>query len=395
LQEYKVKISGIGCCLIDHVYMGYCYDNPEFRRLLSKVPGDGGIIPGGLVFSEDLEQFAKTPYPELLQRLIGGKPPDFSNLGGPAVVALVHASQILEDTPIRFYGVTGEDRQGEQIRELIARTPLQVELKPLPGKASPSSDVLVDPTQHEGKGERSFINTIGAAGFFGAEDVPDALYDAEIVLCGGTALVSRLHDGLKTVLRRAKQQGCITVVGTVYDFRNQKLNPDRRWPLGEPGSYRYIDLLVTDAEEACRLTGTNRLEAAAQQFIDSGVGALIITHGAENILVWAREGLFRAHALSFRPVSRRIDEILEEHPERRKDTTGCGDNFVGGVLVSLAMQLQEKGNAPFDLRDVCAWGASSGGFACMYHGGTYYEQKRGEKRSVLEPIVAAYHKESA
>jgi hypothetical protein len=59
------------------------------------------------------------------------------------------------------------------------------------------------------------------------------------------------------------------------------------------------------------------------------------------------------------------------------------------------MQLQEKGNAPFDLRDVCAWGASSGGFACMYHGGTYYEQKRGEKRSVLEPIVAAYHKESA
>jgi hypothetical protein len=30
----------------------------------------------------------------------------------------------------------------------------------------------------------------------------------------------------------------------------------------------------------------------------------------------------------------------------------------------------------------------------MYHGGTYYEQKRGEKRSVLEPIVAAYHKES-
>jgi D-lyxose ketol-isomerase len=37
----------------------------------------------------------------------------------------------------------------------------------------------------------------------------------------------------------------------------------------------------------------------------------------------------------------------------------------------------------------------SGGFACFYLGGTYFEEKTGEKRSKMEPYYDAYRKQIA
>jgi hypothetical protein len=89
------------------------------------------------------------------------------------------------------------------------------------------------------------------------------------------------------------------------------------------------------------------------------------------------------------PVSAYLDNLMEQDPSLRKDTTGCGDNFLGGVLVSIARQL---GNTtPLSMLDICAWGAASGGFTCTYHGGTYLETETGEKLKHLLPIVGAYH----
>jgi len=391
-----MKIAGVGCCLVDYVYSDFRYEHPLFQELLSKKPGDGGIIPGGLVFSEDLEAFAGKPFDELLRQLVEGKLPDISNLGGPSVVALVHAAQMLyyTDADVVFYGGIGKDERAEQIRSFLDKTPIQYEFKTFPHLSSPSTLVFSDPTEHGGKGERSFINTIGAAGAYTVDDIPESCYDADILLCGGTALVPQIHEGLGTILRRAKQKGCITVVGTVYDFKNEKRNPGKPWPLGDADSYQYIDLLITDAEEALKLTGAETLEEAGRLFIKFGASSAIITHGAKEVLVCSQGGLFQPISLTKMPVSKYVDDLLDEYPEKRRDSTGCGDNFVGGAVTYIALELKKGNKESLDIQKACAWGAASGGFTCMYDGGTYYELEPGEKRKAVEPILSAYYQQT-
>ena len=47
-------------------------------------------------------------------------------------------------------------------------------------------------------------------------------------------------------------------------------------------------------------------------------------------------------------------------------------------------------NCQFDLKDACRWGIVSGGFACFYYGGTYIEQKEGEKLAHLQKLYNQY-----
>lgn len=387
-----MRIAGAGCCLVDSIYMNSSYDDEAFKKIMSIEKGDGGLIEGGLVFSEDIEIFARRPYKEVLKDLTKSKSPDVENLGGPAAVALVHASQILakEGVEVSFYGAVGNDERAHHVRQAIAKTPLKGELKEIPNEKTATTDVFDDPSQRNGKGERSFINTIGAAGFYGPEDIPSSFYEADITLLGGTALVPRLHDGMHTVLKKAKESGCITVVGTVYDFRNEKKAPNKQWPLGTMDSYKQIDLLIVDEEEALKLSGTTDVKEAANVLISYGAGALIITRGALDILVYSNGSIISQCSLTSMPVSRYMDELMGKNPSIRKDTTGCGDNFVGGVLVALAKHFLKKGNNPLNMRDVCAYGAASGGLTCTYHGGTFYETEIGEKAALLQPVVHAY-----
>ncbi|HHU87996.1 MAG: carbohydrate kinase family protein [Sphaerochaetaceae bacterium] len=387
-----MKISGAGCCLIDSIYMDCSYQDEAYTKLWSKEPGDGGLIEGGLVFSEELQKFANRPYSDILEELTKGREPDVVNLGGPAVVALVHASQILAEAGVEvsFHGAVGKDELANRVRDAVKNTPLKTYLKEVAGERTATTEVFDDPTQRDGKGERSFINTIGAAGYFGSNDLADSFYDADLILLGGTALVPQLHDELATVLAKAKERGIITVVGTVYDFRNERANPGQRWPLGSDEAYKNIDLLLVDEEEALKLSGKTEIFEAAHELIRFGVGALIITRGALDMLVYSTGKLIAKHELASMPVNTYIDDLMRADPSLRKDTTGCGDNFVGGALVALATHFNKKGPEQIEMREICAWGATSGGYTCMYHGGTYHEKEVGEKARLLQPALEAY-----
>jgi sugar/nucleoside kinase (ribokinase family) len=391
-----MRISAAGCCLIDYLYREVPYTGDAFKSCLSRNPGDGGIIEGGLVFAEDLERFSGKSFSAVCRELVGDVLPDTVNLGGPAIVAAVNAAQILEGSGVEctFYGAIGDDGVGEDIISFVGKTPVVPEFRIVEGISSSSTMVLADPEAHGGKGERSFINTIGAAGFFAGEHLPDSFFASDIVLIGGTGLVPALHDDLGTVLPRAKAGGAVTIVGTVYDFRNQKLRPDERWPLGGEEAYANMDLLVTDAEEALRLTGASTLKGAAEQFMTWKTGAFIITHGSKNYLLWSSGDFYAPVALSEFPVSARVDELLAADPSLKGDTTGCGDNFLGGLTASTAMQMiGTAGKSAPDLKEAAAWAAASGGFACFYRGGTYHETGEGEKRARLEPLVEAYRRQ--
>jgi sugar/nucleoside kinase (ribokinase family) len=399
-RKGAIRIGGVGCSLVDYLYRDVSFGDGVFKEYVSQRPGDGGIIPGGLVFSEDLEAYSGKTFSGIARHLLGGKAPDTINLGGPAIVALVHAAQLLEEEGIEvsFFGAVGDDSGGKQIDSFLEKTPVKVHLETFSRKASPATTVLSDPRGNGGRGERSFINTLGAALSYQPEMIPHAFFRSDIALFGGTALVPAIHDNLGALLRQVKEQGGMSVVGTVYDFRNEQRFPDATWPLAGEDGWKDVDLLVTDAEEAFRLSGERDIEKAARMFIDLGVGAAIITQGADSLLLWVgkhNSAGFLLPRRSLFPVSAWVDRELEAHPEKRGDTTGCGDNFLGGLLSSLAEQLQNRSTsaAGIDLEEALAWGAASGGFACFHLGGMYHQKTPGEKRKLLEPIVADYRRQ--
>jgi hypothetical protein len=82
-----IKLSGVGCSLMDFLYANIDFESDVFKKYLSGKPGDGGLTPGHLVFLDDLEIFSGSKAQNILDELTGGKAPDTHNIGGPAIVA--------------------------------------------------------------------------------------------------------------------------------------------------------------------------------------------------------------------------------------------------------------------------------------------------------------------
>ena len=399
MTKRRFTIAGTGCGLLDYIYGQVDFSTEAFQRCRSRTQGDGGLEPGKLSFTEDFEAFAGRPLESVLAEITAGKPVDAVNIGGPSIVALIHAAQILDPArfAIRYIGAVGDDEEGAELARQLARTPLgNASLAELIVKSerTPRTVVLSDPSFDHGRGERTFINTIGAAGQLVEKNLDDTFFAADLVAFGGTAITPGLHDGLDRLLARAKANGAFTLVNTVYDFRAQRQNPASRWPLGASDeSYRLTDLLLTDFEEALRLSGSETLDDALAFFIAQGVGAVIVTNGSRDVALRIGSARYKPCAADRLPVSQAIVAELAAHPERKGDTTGCGDNFVGGVIADVARQL-EAGATQIDLAEAIAWGAVSGGLACFSLGGVYYEAKPGEKLAMMARYLAAYRSSS-
>lgn len=390
----QIKVSGVGCCLVDYLFNNISFTSKTFSKYISKKSGDGGLTPGQLVFAEEFEKFSNQDLELAIQEITHGKPPDKVNIGGPGIVALIHTAQMLEKTgcQVRFYGGRGADEAGESLQSSLAKTPVNTDNYKQENGATPSTVVLSDPRFHKGTGERIFINSIGAAGNYLPEYLDDRFFASDVVVFGGTALVPVIHDNLTELLTRAKTNGCVTVVNTVYDFRNQKANPDKKWPMGKSdNSYRNIDLLITNHEEALQLSGKSKLTEALEFFKKAGTGAVLVTNGAKNITLSAGESsIFGETKPTEMPVSDTISKELNKGGSG--DTTGCGDNFAGGVIASLVMQLQNN-ISKFNLKEAATWGIVSGGFSCFYMGGTFHQNEPGEKQKRIFPYYKAYLKQ--
>lgn len=400
-----IRVSGVGSCLIDRLYNDVPFNSDTFSPYLSKNRGDGGLYPGHLVFKEEFEKFCNKNLQSALKEITHQKQADKLNIGGPCIVPLIHASQLTHDTncDFSFYGCRGNDDDGDYIISSIEGPRLDVTNYVVKEDLTPSTTVLSDPDYDNGNGERIFINQLGVAADYSPHEINDAFFRSDITVFGGTALVPNIHDNLTGLLKRAKGNNSITILNTVYDYRNEKLNPRQRWPLGENDeSYKFIDLLIADREESLRLSGKKTIRGAMSFFKSKGTGAVIITSGAENIHFYSKGRIFYPVQHSTLPVSKAVAEDLRKGLSG--DTTGCGDNFVGGVIASLVEQLGEKyqiqnnfdetdnketGNK-LDLTRANILGVVSGGFACLYVGGTYIENYEGEKKSLLNPYYKKY-----
>jgi sugar/nucleoside kinase (ribokinase family) len=389
----KIIVSGVGCCLVDLLFNDVDFGSVNIRPYLSLRRGDGGLTPGHLVFKEEFENFSGSSFDLVLKKITGGRSYDKINIGGPSVVSLIHVAQLIdsEQCEVRFCGRGGKDEIGEYLISSLQKTPVVLKDYKLIDNQTPSTVVLSDPDYDNGHGERMFINSIAAAWDYSPDELDDDFFNSDIVVFGGTALVPRIHDHMTTLLKKAKSRGCITIVNTVFDFRNEKANPSEKWPLGESDeSYLYIDLLIADQEEALRLSGKRDPNAALKYFKDRKVSSLIITNGSKNISTYSDGRFFNTTGSKEMPVSQKIlDELMNP---RGGDTTGCGDNFVGGVIASLVTQLR-NGISHFDLQEACSWGIVSGGFTCFYMGGTFFEKYTGEKRDGIKPYYESYKRQ--
>jgi sugar/nucleoside kinase (ribokinase family) len=392
MGQRKITVSGTGCALADFLYTGIRFDSPAFRKYCSRQNGDGGLCPGKLVFKEELENFSGVDYRQILKEISGNSKPDTFSPGGPGLVSFIHASQMLNpgQFEIKFYGSLGIDKTADNILELIRKTPLNIDnYRKRSDLPTAYTDVLSDPTFSDGHGERTFVNNIGAAWDFSPEMLTDDFFRSDITCFGGTALVPQIHDSLSDLLKRSKQNNSITLVNTVFDFRNEKKNPDKPWPLvSSDDDFELIDLLITDREESMKISGQSNEKDAALFFIQKKVSSFFITNGANHIIVFSDGKLFSKSDLRLFPVSRMVT------PELRSwgDTTGCGDNFAGGIISSLSLQINKE-RGYLDLISALSWAVASGGFCCSYVGGTYLESYKGEKLHKIEELRNSYLKQ--
>ena len=405
-----MNIHGTGCGLLDCIYADEDFSGHAYQKAMSKKTGDGGLTPGQLVFSDALEKFMGKPYDDVLTSLTNNKAPDARNLGGPSAVSLAHAAQILagkksNSFAVRYFGACGNDNTAYTIKEKLAALPFadaSMVQKNCPGSRV---DVFSDPRYDNGCGERTFVYRRGAQDEFRPEDLGDDFFNADIIAFGGTALVPHLHDNLTELLKRSGNCGAITEVNLVFDFRSEANNPGQKWKLGvKDDAYPFIDILIADQEEALKTSGKDSAENAALWFLDSGCGAVVITRGSKPVVLCAGSTgrLFKKTGLIYLPVCEEIDKTLANNPEKRGDTTGCGDNFAGQVIAELALAIasgekdgsdNQDSPACLDLREICIPAVVAGGYACFIVGGTYYEKETGEKRQILEPFIKAYREQ--
>ncbi|MFP3040513.1 carbohydrate kinase family protein [Treponema primitia] len=388
-------IHGTGCCVIDFLYPSIDFTAPSFQQALSRKDGDGGLSPGRLVFAEDFERFMGKPYETALRDISGGIPPASRSLGGPSVVSLTHAAQVLrEKAQVCFFGIRGSDETGELVDASLSRLPFREYRLLKKPAAAPRTDVFSDPHYDNGHGERTFINLLGAARNFDPTDLGDNFFDADIIAFGGTALTPSIHDGLTGLLKRARENGAVTVVNLVYDYRSEINTPGRKWKLGTgDDAYPSIDVLIADRDEALKTSGCSSSEDATAWFLSRGTGAVLITEGARSIRIAAGKGVCNPLETQTLPVCEEVNRELADFPERRGDTTGCGDNFAGGIIAGIAEQLALAPRGKIDLREACILGTAAGGFACFTVGGVFYETYPGEKRERLAPYIASYRKQ--
>jgi sugar/nucleoside kinase (ribokinase family) len=456
------RVNATGCSLVDNLYGHVDFSSETYRRLSSRKPGDGGLATGGLVFAEAFAEFAasagqenggkgghggnapaagnpaggqdsglsgspgspdsgpaETDYPGILKSLTGSPGPDSSNIGGPGIVPVIHAAQVKQNPDIlyRFAGVLGRDDNGRRFRERMETAGFPLKDSRESDLPTPSTDVLSDPAYDGGRGERTFINTIGAAGTYTPESLPEDFFDGDFLLFGGTALVPPLHDNLDKLCRRGREAGAFVMVTTVFDFRNEARLQGKPWPLVD--DYGNIDLLVTDREEALKISGEASPEAAMNWFLNRGCRGVVVTQGADAVLLGTAQGQNGLNGLvqsapggggagRFLPPGRRsmptcryADEVVAGLTKKR-DTTGCGDNFVGGMVDSLAHQMAamaaEKSGGPaggdrLNLEEAVISGIAAGSVALTCLGGVYYEEKPGEKFKAMKPYFDAYRRE--
>ncbi len=224
--------------------------------------------------------------------------------GSAAIVAAKHGLRV------QAVGGVGADDMGKWVLSKLRSFHVDVEnMEICEDYATSSSIVTTRPD-----GARPALHKLGAtAGFYVTDERIDRVLDTNILHVGGVGLMDRMDKGRTAeVMAEAKARGCATTLD-VFAVTPEDL------PLVAP-LLPHTDYFMPSEEEATALSGLTDFEDIANFLLDRGVGAVIMTLGAQGAMYRGRNGT-------------RID--LPAFDIGVVCTCGCGDCFNAGFATGL------------------------------------------------------------
>lgn len=209
---------------------------------------------------------------------------------------------------VRLAGMIGQDALGDAVLAELKTTGMCLEaVARKAGVPTSAAIVLVSDD-----GERSFFYRNGGNELLANSHVADSsLKAASLVHVGGALKLLSLD--LAELMSRAKSFGCTTSLDTDWDVHDN-------WMERLAGALPRIDYLMTNEEEAARLTGKEVPGGAARDLLARGPQAVVIKRGRQGAMLATRSG-------------------ITEFPAYRvevQDTTCAGDSFAAGFLLGVS-----------------------------------------------------------
>lgn len=160
--------------------------------------------------------------------------------------------------------------------------------------------------------DRTMATYLGITGGLGRHElVPEALEASRYLYIEGYLATSEsARDAAVHARERARAAG----VRTALSLSDPAIVANFAGPLREIIGDG-LDLVFANADEACGMAGTERLEDAAE-WMKGIAGEFVITRGADGSLVWDGDSLIEVDAEPVEPL----------------DTVGAGDMFAGAFL---------------------------------------------------------------
>lgn len=224
--------------------------------------------------------------------------------GSAAIVAAKHGLKV------RAIGGLGEDLMGEWVLRRLGDFGVNCDLMArVPEMMTSSSIVTTRPD-----GARPALHKRGAtAGFYVSDAQIDQALDTKIFHIGGVGLMDAMDTGRNAeLLSEAKARGITTTLDVFAS------TPDDL-PLIQP-LLRSTDYFMPSEEEAMALSGLTDFEEISAFLLDQGVGAVILTLGADGVMYRDQSG-------------QKID--LPAYKIDVVCTCGCGDCFNAGFATGL------------------------------------------------------------
>jgi sugar/nucleoside kinase (ribokinase family) len=224
--------------------------------------------------------------------------------GSAAIVAAKHGLKV------QAVGGVGNDLMGDWVLRRFGDFGVDTEMmQRIPDMTTSSSVVTTRPD-----GARPALHKRGAtAGFYVTDGQMDRVLDTKILHIGGVGLMDAMDKGRNAeLLAEAKARGITTTLdvfaSTPEDF-----------PLIRP-LLAHTDYFMPSEEEAMALSGMTDYEEIAAFLLDQGVGAVILTLGADGAMYRDQRGQ------KIDIPSYKIDVVC---------TCGCGDCFNAGFATGL------------------------------------------------------------
>lgn len=280
--------------------------------------------------------------------------------GGHAANVAIDLAK-LGQRDVAVAGCIGNDAFGDFMERELTDQGLQVYPERLSGVPTSKNIVLVV------RGEdRRFYAELAANTMLSPVHVLHVLEETRPALFyQGTVGGLRALDGhVESVLTRAGELGCLTVVDVVRPYERGWRNLEESLPL--------VDVLHCNDLEAAALTGEEDLATAAATLTDAGVVLCLITMGADGLVAALGETMLKMPSFSVKTV----------------DPTGAGDAFCAGVIDALLRhEIHREGlpSTPLDvLRHVLLEGEAAGAMCVTAPGATTAVEREAVSRLIRE-----------